>query len=67
MLALPDRKTEMDTFAIITVDPNELLAEKTGHDSNAAHCGAKRLAAITHCIPSQSRLHPVRPLRALLR
>ena len=28
----PDRKTEMDTFAIITVEPNELLAEKTGHD-----------------------------------
>jgi putative SOS response-associated peptidase YedK len=22
----------MDTFAIITVEPNELLAEKTGHD-----------------------------------
>jgi len=28
----PDRKTEMDTFAVITTDPNELLAEKTGHD-----------------------------------
>jgi putative SOS response-associated peptidase YedK len=28
----PDRKTEMDTFAIITVEPNELLVEKTGHD-----------------------------------
>src|SRR5271166_3704259 len=28
----PDRKTEMDTFAIITVEPNELVAEKTGHD-----------------------------------
>jgi putative SOS response-associated peptidase YedK len=22
----------MDTFAVITTDPNELLAEKTGHD-----------------------------------
>jgi putative SOS response-associated peptidase YedK len=28
----PDRKLEMDTFAIITTEPNELLAEKTGHD-----------------------------------
>ncbi len=28
----PDRKSEMDTFAIITTEPNELLAEKTGHD-----------------------------------
>lgn len=28
----PDRKTRMDTFAIITTEPNELLAEKTGHD-----------------------------------
>lgn len=28
----PDRKTEMETFAIITTEPNELLAEKTGHD-----------------------------------
>jgi hypothetical protein len=28
----PDGKTEMDTFAVITTDPNELLAEKTGHD-----------------------------------
>jgi putative SOS response-associated peptidase YedK len=27
-----DRKSEMDTFAIITTEPNELLAEKTGHD-----------------------------------
>jgi putative SOS response-associated peptidase YedK len=28
----PVRKAEMDTFAIITVEPNELLVEKTGHD-----------------------------------
>jgi putative SOS response-associated peptidase YedK len=28
----PDRKTQMDTFAIITTEPNELLVEKTGHD-----------------------------------
>jgi putative SOS response-associated peptidase YedK len=28
----PDGQTEMDTFAVITTDPNELLAEKTGHD-----------------------------------
>ena len=28
----PDSKTEMDTFAIITVEPNELVVEKTGHD-----------------------------------
>lgn len=28
----PDRKTVMDTFAIITVEPNELVMEKTGHD-----------------------------------
>ena len=28
----PDKKAEMDTFAIITTEPNELLAEKTGHD-----------------------------------
>ena len=27
-----DGKAEMDTFAVITVEPNELLAEKTGHD-----------------------------------
>jgi putative SOS response-associated peptidase YedK len=27
-----DGRMEMDTFAIITVEPNELLAEKTGHD-----------------------------------
>jgi hypothetical protein len=30
-LRSPDRKTE-NTFAIITVEPNELVAEKTGHD-----------------------------------
>jgi putative SOS response-associated peptidase YedK len=28
----PDRKSEMDTFAIITTEPNELMAEETGHD-----------------------------------
>jgi putative SOS response-associated peptidase YedK len=28
----PDGKSDMDTFAVITTDPNELLAEKTGHD-----------------------------------
>jgi putative SOS response-associated peptidase YedK len=28
----PDRKSEMDTFAIVTVEPNELIVEKTGHD-----------------------------------
>jgi putative SOS response-associated peptidase YedK len=28
----PDRKSDMDTVAIITTEPNELLAEKTGHD-----------------------------------
>jgi putative SOS response-associated peptidase YedK len=28
----PDRKDDMDTFAIITVEPNELVAETTGHD-----------------------------------
>ena len=28
----PDRKSDMDTFAIITTEPNELLAERTGHD-----------------------------------
>ena len=28
----PDRKSEMDTFAIITTEPNELMVEKTGHD-----------------------------------
>lgn len=28
----PDDKTEMDTFAVITTEPNELLVEKTGHD-----------------------------------
>jgi putative SOS response-associated peptidase YedK len=28
----PDGKTEMDTFAVITTEPNELLVEKTGHD-----------------------------------
>ena len=28
----PDRKKDMDTFAIITVEPNELVAETTGHD-----------------------------------
>jgi putative SOS response-associated peptidase YedK len=28
----PDHKSEMDSFAIITTEPNELLAEKTGHD-----------------------------------
>ena len=27
-----DKREQMDTFAIITVDPNELVAEKTGHD-----------------------------------
>jgi putative SOS response-associated peptidase YedK len=27
-----DRRLEMDTFAIITVEPNELVVEKTGHD-----------------------------------
>jgi putative SOS response-associated peptidase YedK len=28
----PDRTAEMDTFAIITTEPNELIVEKTGHD-----------------------------------
>jgi putative SOS response-associated peptidase YedK len=28
----PDRKTEMNTFAIITVEPNELVSKTTGHD-----------------------------------
>ena len=28
----PDGKMEMDTFAAITTEANELLAEKTGHD-----------------------------------
>ena len=28
----PDRKNDMDTFAIITVEPNELVVETTGHD-----------------------------------
>jgi len=28
----PDRKHDRDTFAIITAEPNELVAEKTGHD-----------------------------------
>jgi putative SOS response-associated peptidase YedK len=28
----PDRKQDMATFAIITVEPNELVAETTGHD-----------------------------------
>jgi putative SOS response-associated peptidase YedK len=28
----PGRKSDMDTFAIITTEPNEFLAEKTGHD-----------------------------------
>ncbi len=28
----PDGKSEMDTFAVITTEPNELLAEKTRHD-----------------------------------
>jgi putative SOS response-associated peptidase YedK len=27
----PDRKSEMDKFAIITVEPNELFADATGH------------------------------------
>ena len=28
----PDKKSSMDTFAIITTEPNELVVEKTGHD-----------------------------------
>jgi len=28
----PDKKSGMDTFAIITTEPNELVVEKTGHD-----------------------------------
>jgi putative SOS response-associated peptidase YedK len=28
----PDGKIEMDSFAVITTEPNELLAEQTGHD-----------------------------------
>jgi putative SOS response-associated peptidase YedK len=28
----PDRKHDMDTFAIITVEPNELMAATTGHE-----------------------------------
>jgi len=28
----PDRQHDMDTFAIITVEPNELVDETTGHD-----------------------------------
>jgi len=28
----PDRKSDMDTFAIITVEPNELVADATKHD-----------------------------------
>ena len=28
----PDGKTELDTFAVVTVEPNELLHEATGHN-----------------------------------
>lgn len=28
----PDRKSQMDSFAVITTEPNELMAEMTGHD-----------------------------------
>lgn len=28
----PDGRQQMDTFAIVTTEPNELVAEKTGHD-----------------------------------
>ena len=28
----PDRRHDMDTFAIITTEPNELVSETTGHD-----------------------------------
>ena len=28
----PDGKSDMETFALITTEPNELLLEKTGHD-----------------------------------
>ena len=28
----PDGKSQMDSFAVITTEPNELLVEKTGHD-----------------------------------
>jgi len=31
-LRSPDDKTGMGTFAIITVEPNELVADKTSHD-----------------------------------
>ena len=28
----PDGKSDMETFSLITTEPNELLREKTGHD-----------------------------------
>lgn len=28
----PDAKTEMDTFAVVTVEPNEIVHDMTGHD-----------------------------------
>src|ERR1700755_1235878 len=28
----PDGKSQMDTYAVITTEPNELVVEKTGHD-----------------------------------
>ena len=28
----PDRKGDLDTFTIVTTEPNELIVEKTGHD-----------------------------------
>ena len=28
----PDGKMQMDSFAVITTEPNELMVEKTGHD-----------------------------------
>lgn len=31
-LVLPDGKMQMDSFAVITTEPNELMVEKTGHD-----------------------------------
>jgi putative SOS response-associated peptidase YedK len=48
----PDRETEMETFAIITTEPNELLVEKTGHD---------RMPAIIKKADYQRWLHPGSP------
>ena len=41
----PNGKSQMDSFAVITTEPNELLIEKTGHDRMPSSSSARITSA----------------------